>query len=100
MGALGAFDHMGVLRSALPTTGEGAAAGQLLGATKDDDTKGGFDFEGWLRTRGLWEAAKSRGEMEVRYRRLKGVKFGLVPEEEQGRYLQQLLPWEHGFWHG
>ena len=87
MGALGAFDHMWVLRSALPTTGEGAAAEQLLGATKDDDTKGGFNFKGWLCTRGLWDATKSREEMEVRYRRLKGVKFGLVPEEEQGRYL-------------
>ncbi len=28
------------------------------------------------------------------------MRFGLVPEEEQGRFLQQLLPWEHGFWYG
>ncbi len=86
-GAPSAFDRLGVLRSALPTPGgERVAAGQLLGAAVGD-TEGEVDFEGWLRQRGLWGSAKSREEMEIRYKRLKGVKFGLVPEEQQGRYL-------------
>ena len=39
------------------------------------------DFEGWLQARGLWDPAKNRQEMYIRYLRLKGVRFGLVPKE-------------------
>ena len=38
------------------------------------------NFEDWLRARGLWDPAKNRQDMYIRYLRLKGVRFGLVPK--------------------
>jgi hypothetical protein len=38
--------------------------------------------------------------MQIRYQRLRGVRFGLVPEASQGSFLRELLPWEDGFWYG
>jgi hypothetical protein len=38
--------------------------------------------------------------MKVRYARFKGIKFGVIPEDQQGRYLRDLLPFEQGLWYG
>lgn len=59
-----------------------------------------MDWEAWLKRKGLWNERMTRGQLHKRFLRLKGVKFGLIPEEAQGRFLQDLLPWERGFWYG
>jgi hypothetical protein len=79
--------------------GVGAATGKLLGAVSGESEEA-VDWENWLRTKGLWDNLKNRDQMAIRYKRLKGVRFGLIPEEQQGQLLRELLPWEEGFWYG
>jgi hypothetical protein len=49
---------------------------------------------------GLWDNAQGDEAMKVRYARFKGIKFGVIPENQQGRYLRDLLPFEQGLWYG
>jgi hypothetical protein len=49
---------------------------------------------------GLWDGERSSEAMRVRYERFKGIKFGVIPEADQGKFLRDLLPFEEGLWYG
>ena len=60
-GGPGAFDHKEQL----------IAAAQ---ATPDED------WMGWLQGKGLWDTSQGEEAMYIRYKRFRGMRFGLVAE--------------------
>ena len=37
---------------------------------------------------GLWDYSKDDEAMKIRFERFKGIKFGVIQAEEQGKYLR------------